>query len=124
MIRYARMAGRKALWLPGTDHAGIATQTVVEKTLARERGVGRHELGRDAFVSEVFKWVDDYGGRICNQIRRMGASVDWSRQAFTMDAPRSVSVRFFLCVWGGRGVCVGGREGQGLFFLFTGAKGL
>ncbi|GAX73886.1 hypothetical protein CEUSTIGMA_g1336.t1 [Chlamydomonas eustigma] len=85
IVRWRRMSGFNALWVPGTDHAGIATQTVVEKKLQREKGVTRHQLGREAFLTEVWKWVDEYGGRICDQLRRIGSSVDWSRKAFTMD---------------------------------------
>ncbi|BDA49044.1 Valine-tRNA ligase [Coccomyxa sp. Obi] len=92
LTRWHRMSGRNALWVPGTDHAGIATQTVVEKQLKRERGIDRHELGREAFVGEVFKWVDTYGGKILSQLRRMGASPDWARLAFTMDEKLSKAV--------------------------------
>ena len=93
VVRWHRMRGRPTLWVPGTDHAGIATQTVVEKTLARERGVSRHDLGRDAFVGEVHAWVKTYGGKICEQLRRVGASPDWSRQAFTMDDQLTAAVK-------------------------------
>eukprot|EP00195_Chlamydomonas_chlamydogama_P009622 CAMPEP_0202896952 /NCGR_PEP_ID=MMETSP1392-20130828/5840_1 /ASSEMBLY_ACC=CAM_ASM_000868 /TAXON_ID=225041 /ORGANISM="Chlamydomonas chlamydogama, Strain SAG 11-48b" /LENGTH=1288 /DNA_ID=CAMNT_0049582479 /DNA_START=84 /DNA_END=3950 /DNA_ORIENTATION=- len=85
IVRWRRMSGYNTLWVPGTDHAGIATQTVVEKKLQREQGVTRHQLGRDTFLGEVWKWVAQYGSRICDQLRRIGSSVDWSRQAFTMD---------------------------------------
>lgn len=93
VVRWARMRGRTTLWVPGTDHAGIATQTVVEKTLAREKGITRHVLGRDAFVAQVHEWVDKYGGTICRQLRRVGASPDWTRQAFTMDAKLTEAVK-------------------------------
>lgn len=164
IVRWRRMSGYNVLWVPGTDHAGIATQSVVEKKLQKERGVSRHDLGecvglegvcgggvcgcmcfvgleerqplcivllswqpsvsenhptllntstlarplplhhhphhtlnatlgRDVFLSEVFKWVDEYGGRICTQLRRIGSSVDWDRCVFTMDETRSVSER-------------------------------
>ena len=92
-----RMKGRPALWVPGTDHAGIATQTVVEKKLARESGTTRHDIGREAFVAEVHKWVDDYGQRIWSQQKGMGISVDWTRQAFTMDANLSRAVLEAFC---------------------------
>jgi valyl-tRNA synthetase len=92
VIRWRRMSGYRALWVPGTDHAGIATQTVVEKKIARERGQSRHDLGREAFLEEVWKYVDDYGHRITNQLRRLGSSVDWSRSVFTMDKTRSNAV--------------------------------
>jgi valyl-tRNA synthetase len=92
LVRWRRMSGYNALWVPGTDHAGIATQTVVEKKLQRERGISRHDLGREAFLEEVYKWVEVYGGRICGQLRRIGSSVDWDRQTFTMDSNRSAAV--------------------------------
>ena len=93
VVRWHRMCGRRTLWVPGTDHAGIATQTVVEKQLAREKGLTRHDLGREAFVDAVHAWVDKYGNTICSQLRRLGASPDWSRQAFTMDARCSAAVQ-------------------------------
>ena len=93
IVRWARMRGRPTLWVPGTDHAGIATQTVVEKTLAREKGLSRHDLGREKFVEEVHAWVDKYGNTICSQLRRVGASPDWERQAFTMDSNLSTAVQ-------------------------------
>ena len=92
MTRWRRMMGYRTLWLPGTDHAGIATQTVVEKKVARETGKTRHDLGREDFLKEVWSYVDDYGHRITNQLRRLGSSVDWSRQVFTMDETRSHAV--------------------------------
>lgn len=92
VIRWRRMSGYNTLWVPGTDHAGIATQTVVEKKLARETGKSRHDLGREGFIDEVWKYVDDYGHRITNQLRRLGSSVDWTRQVFTMDDTRSNAV--------------------------------
>ncbi|MEW5311032.1 MAG: hypothetical protein WDW38_002779 [Sanguina aurantia] len=91
MVRYARMSGRKTLWLPGTDHAGIATQNVVEKALALE-GITRQQLGREAFVDRVWQWKREYGGFITNQLRRLGASCDWSRERFTLDQGLSSSV--------------------------------
>ncbi|MDP5339903.1 MAG: valine--tRNA ligase [Litorivicinaceae bacterium] len=84
LIRYHRMLGDDTLWQVGTDHAGIATQMLVERQLAAE-GVSRHDLGRDAFLEAVWKWKDTSGGMITQQLRRMGASVDWSRERFTMD---------------------------------------
>jgi valyl-tRNA synthetase len=92
IIRRKRMQGHAALWLPGTDHAGIATQNVVERELAAE-GITRHDLGRDAFVEQVWQWKAVSGGRITEQIRRMGFSTDWSRERFTMDAGLSHAVR-------------------------------
>ncbi|ABL66041.1 valine--tRNA ligase [Chlorobium phaeobacteroides] len=90
-IRYSRMTGREALWLPGTDHAGIATQTVVEKKLKKE-GVTRHELGRREFLEHVWQWRDEYGGLILRQLRRLGISCDWRRNLFTMDESASQAV--------------------------------
>jgi len=84
LIRYNRMQGRNTLWQPGMDHAGIATQMVVERQLQGE-GTSRTELGRDKFVERVWQWKEESGGQICNQLRRLGGSVDWSRDIFTMD---------------------------------------
>ncbi|CAN8300180.1 unnamed protein product [Cochlearia groenlandica] len=91
MVRYNRMKGRPTLWLPGTDHAGIATQLVVEKMLASE-GIKRVELGRDEFTKRVWEWKEKYGGTITNQIKRLGASCDWSRERFTLDEQLSRAV--------------------------------
>eukprot|EP00741_Cyanophora_paradoxa_P007479 tig00001130_g7234.t1 len=93
ITRWRRMSGYECLWLPGTDHAGIATQVVVEKKLKRDRNITRHDLGRDAFVAEVWKWKEQYGNRICTQLRRMGSSLDWTREHFTMDDQLSRAVR-------------------------------
>jgi valyl-tRNA synthetase len=90
-IRYARMNGREALWLPGTDHAGIATQTVVERRL-RGEGITRHDLGRKEFLSKVWEWRDEYGGLILKQLRKLGISCDWRRNLFTMDDRASEAV--------------------------------
>jgi valyl-tRNA synthetase len=79
------MKGKTTLWVPGADHAGIATQIVVEKKLMRERNLTRHQLGRDKFVDEIYKWKDNYIDRIYNQLRRLGGSFDWDRSRFTMD---------------------------------------
>lgn len=83
MARFHRMQGRPVLWIPGTDHAGIATQMVVERQLA-EGGISKQDLGRDAFVERVWGWKEEKGGEILNQLRRLGASCDWSREAFTL----------------------------------------
>ncbi|CAB4648682.1 unannotated protein [freshwater metagenome] len=91
LTRMKRMKGFEALWLPGMDHAGIATQNVVEKKLAAE-GKSRHDLGREAFVAKVWEWKTQSGGAILDQIKRMGASVDWDREAFTMDPQLSKAV--------------------------------
>ena len=92
LVRFERMRGRDALWQPGTDHAGIATQMVVERQLAAE-GRTRQELGRDAFIERVWKWKDESGGTIIGQLRRLGASCDWARERFTMDDGLSAAVR-------------------------------
>ena len=84
LTRYYRMRGHNTLWVPGTDHAGIATQIVVERQL-QENGVSRHDLGRKNFVAQVWDWKASSGATISNQMRRMGDSVDWSREYFTMD---------------------------------------
>ena len=92
MIRWMRMSGRNTLWIPGTDHAGIATQNVVERQLAQEH-IDRHALGRDAFIEKVWEWKKEYGGRIISQLKRLGASCDWGRERFTMDEGLSRAVR-------------------------------
>jgi valyl-tRNA synthetase len=92
LIRYRRMQGRDALWQPGTDHAGIATQMVVERLLASE-GTTRQALGRDAFLERVWQWKGESGGAITAQLRRLGASLDWPRERFTMDDGLSDAVR-------------------------------
>ena len=98
LIRAARMRGFETLWLPGMDHAGIATQNVVERELAKE-GTDRHELGRDRFVERVWEWKAKYGGLMANQMRRMGDSCDWSRERFTMDEGLSRAVRTIFVRW-------------------------
>ncbi|MFZ5450244.1 MAG: valine--tRNA ligase [Thermodesulfobacteriota bacterium] len=92
LIRLKRMQGYDTLWMPGTDHAGIATQNVVERMLAAE-GVNRHSLGREAFINRVWQWKGTSGGAIINQLKRLGCSCDWSRERFTMDAGLSRAVR-------------------------------
>src|ERR1700677_4238913 len=91
IVRTRRMQGFNTLWIPGTDHAGIATQNVVERDLAKEKKT-RHDLGREAFVKRVWEWKETYGGRILNQLRRLGASCDWSRERFTLDPGLSRAV--------------------------------
>jgi valyl-tRNA synthetase len=93
LTRRRRMQGYEALWLPGMDHAGIATQNVVERMLAEKEGKSRHDLGREEFVARVWEWKEDYGGRILDQMRRLGDSVDWSRERFTMDDGLSRAVQ-------------------------------
>ncbi len=92
LTRWRRMCGDLALWLPGTDHAGIATQLMVERQLAEEHKT-RQQLGREAFIERVWQWKNHYGAAILDQMRRLGTSVDWSREYFTMDGPRSAAVR-------------------------------
>ena len=92
LIRFRRMQGRNTLWQPGTDHAGIATQMVVERQLAAQ-GIGRHDLGREKFLEKVWEWKEQSGGTITRQIRRLGSSVDWSRERFTMDEGLSEAVK-------------------------------
>jgi valyl-tRNA synthetase len=93
LTRYHRMKGKAALWLPGTDHAGIATQMVVERQLAAAGNVGRRDMGRDAFVEKVWEWKAESGGAIVQQLRRLGASCDWSRERFTLDEGLNAAVR-------------------------------
>ena len=99
LVRWKRMQGYEACWIPGTDHAGIATQNAVEKALAKE-GTNRHELGREKFLDRVWQWKEQYGGTIIAQLRKLGVSCDWRRERFTMDeglseAVREVFVRMF-----------------------------
>jgi valyl-tRNA synthetase len=91
LTRYHRMAGDPTLWVPGTDHAGIATQNVVERQLEKQ-GVSRHDLGRERFVEEVWSWKAEYHARITAQQRRMGISCDWTRERFTLDEGLSEAV--------------------------------
>ncbi|MFC1829454.1 valine--tRNA ligase [Thermodesulfobacteriota bacterium] len=92
LCRYRRLRGDNVLWMPGTDHAGIATQNVVEKNLA-EAGKNRHQLGREKFIEAVWEWRAEYGSAIINQLKRLGASCDWNRERFTMDEGLSTAVR-------------------------------
>ncbi len=99
LARWQRMLGKDAMWLPGTDHAGIATQMMVERQLASE-GVKRQDLGREAFLKRVWQWKEQYGGYILEQMKRLGDSVDWSREFFTMDEQLSRAVReAFVRFW-------------------------
>ena len=92
MIRFERMRGKDVLWQPGMDHAGIATQMVVERQLAQKGLPGRRDMGREAFVEKIWEWKDESGGLIFNQLKRLGASCDWSRERFTMDEGLSEAV--------------------------------
>lgn len=109
MVRHARMTGRNAVWLPGTDHAGIATQNVVERQLASE-GLSRHDLGREAFLERVWAFVEQSGGTILRQERRLGASLDWEREIFTFDEERSRAVREVFCRWHEQGLIYRGHR--------------
>ncbi len=93
LIRWRRMQGYSSLWMPGTDHAGIATQIKVEEALRQEQGISRYDLGREQFIEKVWEWKKTYGRRITNQLRRLGASCDWSKERFTMDEGCSKAVR-------------------------------
>ncbi len=92
IVRFKRMQGYETLWLPGTDHAGIATQNVVEREIAKE-GLTRHDLGREEFIKRVWEWKEKYGNNIINQLKKLGASCDWSRERFTLDEKLSRAVR-------------------------------
>lgn len=91
LIRYQRMKGKETLWMPGTDHAGIATQNVVEKSIAKE-GLKRQDLGREKFIERVWQWKEQYGSTIIKQLKKLGASCDWARTRFTMDEDYSRAV--------------------------------
>ncbi|MCX7614868.1 MAG: class I tRNA ligase family protein, partial [Clostridiales bacterium] len=93
LIRVKRMQGYAALWLPGTDHAGIATQIKVEEALRKEEGKTRYDLGREKFLERVWDWKHQYGSRIIEQLKKLGSSCDWSRERFTMDEGCSKAVR-------------------------------
>ncbi|MBU1539114.1 MAG: valine--tRNA ligase [Alphaproteobacteria bacterium] len=93
LARYHRMKGKAVLWLPGTDHAGIATQMVVERQLAAAGNISRRDMGRDAFIAKVWEWKAESGGTIVQQLRRLGASCDWSRERFTLDEGLNAAVR-------------------------------
>ncbi len=100
LARYKRMRGYDVLWMPGVDHAGIATQAVVERKLYQEEGLKREEMGREAFLARVWQWKEEHGDAIRRQYDRLGASCDWSREAFTMDENLSRGVRAaFVRLW-------------------------
>ena len=109
LIRRARMRGLEALWVPGMDHAGIATQVVVERELRKE-GIERRDLGREAFVERVWAWKERYGGEIIGQIKRMGASLDWDRERFTMDEGLVRAVRVAFVRWYEQGLIYRGER--------------
>ncbi len=109
LSRYHRMRGYRTLWQGGTDHAGIATQKIVENQLAAE-GLTRHDLGRTAFIDRVWEWKEESGSTITNQMRRLGASVDWSRERFTMDEGLSRAVRRVFVEWYRDGLLYRGRR--------------
>ncbi|KAK9762951.1 hypothetical protein K7432_010796 [Basidiobolus ranarum] len=92
LVRWRRMCGEAVSWIPGTDHAGIGTQSVVEKQLMKQSNLTRHDLGREKFISEVWKWKELHGNKIIDQMRKMGSSLDWEKEFFTMDAPRTEAV--------------------------------
>ena len=92
IVRFQRMKGKNVLWQPGTDHAGIATQMLVERKLLNEDNKTRYDLGRERFIEEVWKWKNESGNKITQQLRRLGASCDWSRERFTMDEGLSAAV--------------------------------
>lgn len=93
LIRFKRMQGYNALWIPGTDHAGIATQIKVEEALRKEEGLTRYDLGREKFLERVWDWKHQYGDRIITQLKTLGSSCDWDRERFTMDEGCSKAVR-------------------------------
>src|SRR5690606_3165308 len=93
LIRRARQQGKAALWLPGTDHAGIATQTRVERDLRQKEGKTRRDLGREKFVEKAWEWKEKHGGIIIEQLKKLGCSCDWDRETFTLDAEYSREVQ-------------------------------
>ena len=93
LVRYKRMQGFNTLWVPGTDHAGIATQIKVEEHLRKTEGITRYDLGREKFLERVWDWKHQYGNRIISQLKKLGSSCDWSRERFTMDEGCSRAVR-------------------------------
>ena len=104
IIRFKKMKGYEILWIPGTDHAGIATQSVVEKLLMKTEKLTRHDLGREKFVERVWEWRNNYGGKILNQFKAMGCAVDWDRCFFTMDENRTKAVTEAFCRMAEKGV--------------------
>src|SRR3984957_2223735 len=93
LTRVHRMRGFNAVWIPGIDHAGIATQAVVERQLKEKENKTRHDVGREELVRRIWQWKEQYAIRIVDQLKRMGCSCDWTRTAFTLDEPRALAVR-------------------------------
>jgi valyl-tRNA synthetase len=110
LARRARQTGHEVLWLPGTDHAGIATQTVVERQLRKEEKKTRHDLGREAFLSKVWEWKEKHGGIIIDQLKKLGASCDWSRERFTMDEAYARKVQEVFVDLHGKGLIYRGKR--------------
>lgn len=110
LVRWKRMSGYNTLWLPGTDHAGIATQSVVERELKKNEGKLRQDLGREKFVEKVWEWKHQYGNRICEQMRRLGDSCDWDRSVFTLDEGVSKAVRKVFVELYGKGLIYRGKK--------------
>ena len=98
LIRFKRMKGFETLWIPGQDHAGIATQAKVEQKIFQETGKTKHDLGREKFLEEVWKWKEEYGGHILEQFKKLGDSCDWDYFTFTMDETPNASVKKFFCM--------------------------
>ncbi|MDR1812862.1 MAG: class I tRNA ligase family protein, partial [Candidatus Fibromonas sp.] len=94
LVRYNRKLGKNTLWIPGTDHAGIATQAVVEKRLLQNEKKTRHDLGREELVKRIWEWKDEYEARITSQLKLLGSSCDWDRQRFTLDPVCAKAVRY------------------------------
>lgn len=109
LIRFERMRGKKALWIPGTDHAGIATQNAVEKDLKRQ-GLSRHDLGREKFLEKVWEWKEKYGGIILDQLKQLGCSLDWSRTRFTMDEQYQEAVKTAFKIYQEKGLIYRGKR--------------
>ncbi|HEY8966975.1 MAG TPA: class I tRNA ligase family protein, partial [Candidatus Methylacidiphilales bacterium] len=110
LCRKARMEGKEVLWLPGTDHAGLATQTAVEKVLRKEEKKTRHDLGREAFLQRVWEWKESKGGTIIAQLKKLGASCDWDRERFTLDAGYSRAVQEVFVALYGKGLIRRGKR--------------
>ncbi|MEK7650388.1 MAG: valine--tRNA ligase [Patescibacteria group bacterium] len=109
LIRFERMRGKKTLWLPGTDHAGIATQNAVEKSLKKE-GISRHDLGREKFLEKVWEWKEKYGNIILDQLKQLGCSLDWSRTRFTMDEKYQEAVKRAFRIYQEQGLIYRGKR--------------